>query len=1379
MSRVLISSANRACQMSGLEANEGQEIFDWAQRCEGLFQKLLSTLVGHGGIGAHYRAVRDYFQRFELWAGFIGVFTDGSISLDHRLKLYPETRDLVLRMLKLLERNLSHSFWFDPASKEEIVSKDPLVIASGTSTSLAAVAALDAIREAIDRLRRLAVLIRKSPSSSLTSRVEAFAHKVNPGNVEEFQKMASLIVTGRLPSMSSSLAAQLVSSISFRRLRLLYEGKHNEKLKGRRIQTILELPQLETEKPRWEEVPVSVQDDLSRLDILQTETPPARSFQQPAYSETEDSGFDLEKFQHHNSSLTDVSDTSTITSIARGYCYPPRPKHEIGDQYCACNWCSDEIKVSNLNIPGWWRAHFKKDLQPYVCISEDCSEPAVYFTSFSKWRKHMDDVHTTDWARRIHSPQVWYCDVSPHEYLEFREKRELEHHLKTEHSNDLNSNQLKRRLVRNTLPSPRGENICPLCNQDILKVFKLQEQVLGNYEIAPSKVADEKVPASKGPRVKFQDMEDFTSLDEETSKNIAEDVSSSSKTEEKRKLDLGKVSRHIAGHLKALAFLSIRYLDHDAVAGEGDSGKAESGANYDDIEDSNRADKAIERILDDFPEAADGNLEFGDIPTERIDVGENEHLEEAAGFYEAKIDITPKGEIKTSDSPEEARNSMAKQKLFDEEKCRELFRIAAGSKYKRAKDQVETRAEGTCHWFLHHEHFKRWLEQESGVLLVTADVGCGKSVLAKHLIDEALPRSATISYFFFNDQDQNNFSQALCALLHQLFCRQPSLIRHAMPRYVQYGQDLTGLAPSLWGIMKDAGRDPVIGSSIMVLDALNECAESDLQYLFRMLSGLYSPYGLGPSKIKFLLTSRPYGDIVSELSRQFGDDLLSISLSGDQELETARDELNHLIKDRVEQLATDKKLPKHTKDYLATRLLDIPSPTYLWVYLVFEYLAAINLEIAPNEAEIVIASLPESINEAYEQTLNKTENYLIVRKALCIILGASQPLTVLEMNVAMSVNKQCNSISDIELGDEKNFESHFEALLGSLVSIRHAKIYLIHHTMAEFIVKKSLSSAIIPSKLHWQHSISIGYAHSVLAELCILYLNLFDPRGTLPSDANGEANYAFFNYSTKNWVTHLYEAFVKNHESGAGRMVLLGDLGSKAYLLWSEEFPYWEGAKGPLVIGEKGYSEVIQLLFDQSAGLESNTGRELQALFWAVVHEFKEVVQLLLDRGADLESRDDNGSTALLTATVQGSEEVVQLLLDRGANLESRDHYGRTALLKAVIYGFKKVIQLLLDRGADLESRDYDGCTALSTAAMHQSTEVVQLLLDRGADLESRNYGGRTALLRAAEYGRIEVLLLLLDRGANSQTMDNVGHTPLSIAQNRGHMAVAQLLRSL
>ena len=165
------------------------------------------------------------------------------------------------------------------------------------------------------------------------------------------------------------------------------------------------------------------------------------------------------------------------------------------------------------------------------------------------------------------------------------------------------------------------------------------------------------------------------------------------------------------------------------------------------------------------------------------------------------------------------------KKMFsrDEEKCHQLFRLTKDSKdesYEWYKNRVEDRVLGTCQWFLNHEHFQRWLVQDSGPLLVSADPGCGKSVLAKYLIDYRLPRSATICYFFFKDQDQNTIKQALCALLHQLFSHNPSLIRYAMPEYSKNGPGLVNITTSLWEILENAAQDTETGPVIFVLDAL-------------------------------------------------------------------------------------------------------------------------------------------------------------------------------------------------------------------------------------------------------------------------------------------------------------------------------------------------------------------------------------------------------------------------------------------------------------------------------------------------------------------------------------------------------------------------------
>ncbi|GKU12597.1 unnamed protein product, partial [Fusarium langsethiae] len=83
----------------------------------------------------------------------------------------------------------------------------------------------------------------------------------------------------------------------------------------------------------------------------------------------------------------------------------------------------------------------------------------------------------------------------------------------------------------------------------------------------------------------------------------------------------------------------------------------------------------------------------------------------------------------------ETQKDEAKERLSKEQQdCHQQFRLTNNDNdvtYEWYKDRVEERVEDTDMWFLDHDRFQTWLNQESGPLLVSADPGCGKSVLAK------------------------------------------------------------------------------------------------------------------------------------------------------------------------------------------------------------------------------------------------------------------------------------------------------------------------------------------------------------------------------------------------------------------------------------------------------------------------------------------------------------------------------------------------------------------------------------------------------------------------------------------------------------------------
>ncbi|EXA28422.1 hypothetical protein FOVG_19972 [Fusarium oxysporum f. sp. pisi HDV247] len=607
----------------------------------------------------------------------------------------------------------------------------------------------------------------------------------------------------------------------------------------------------------------------------------------------------------------------------------------------------------------------------------------------------------------------------------------------------------------------------------------------------------------------------------------------------------------------------------------------------------------------------------------------------------------------------QAQKDLAKEKLSEQQqRCHQLFRLTTNNKdatYEWYKDRVEERVEGTCMWLLKHDHFQTWLNQESGPLLVSADPGCGKSVLAKYLIDHWLPRSTTICYFFFKDQDQNTVRQALCALLHQLFSLKPSLIEHAMPQFRKDGQGLINSTESLWKILRNAMKDPQAGSVIIVLDALDECAESEFADLMRNVESQFRGDQLGYGKLRYLLTCRPYDQTLSKF-RVLLHAFPNIHIPGEEESETISQEVNHVIGRRVNQLAMEKRLTTEIKNHLEKKLQEATHRTYLWVHLVFDYLQKHGFKKTLKGIESVVATLPRSINEAYEQILSKANDDPMIRKALSIILAASRPLTLSEMNVAVNIDDESQSIDDLDLEDDEDFKTRLRSWCGLFISIHRGSIYFIHQTAREFLLADSASPKTVSSELHWHQSITTRHAHAVLAKLCVLYLNSFNSNVGLLTDLDGKVGrcadrHPFLEYSAETWGAHFRKAEFIDDNSIIPFALGICDTGSKSYSVWFRI--YWK-----------------------TSG-------------WSTTKYF----------------------TDLMIASYYGHGVIVKLLLDKGAEIEAKDsEYGRTPLSWAAESGYEAVVKLLLDKGAEIEAKDSkDGRTPLSWAAENGHEAVAAL----------------------------------------------------------------------
>lgn len=255
--------------------------------------------------------------------------------------------------------------------------------------------------------------------------------------------------------------------------------------------------------------------------------------------------------------------------------------------------------------------------------------------------------------------------------------------------------------------------------------------------------------------------------------------------------------------------------------------------------------------------------------------------------------------------------------------------------------------DGTCLWFLEHRHFKdHWIHQESGLLLVTADPGCGKSVLSKHLIDHVLPdqlskpgESATICYFFFNKPMQTKLNEALCALLHQLLSQKLFLIRRVQDECNREGEALRNNTTKLWALFQALLAEDDTGPVRFVIDALDECAEDDYKMLAKYLNHLFKTALV---KVKMLLTSRPYSEITSTFSKFALRDLAS-RVKGENESTRISSEIAKVIPHRVRHLEYMRGMEPGSLEFLEKRLLAIEHWTYRWLRMDFDYLESSEL----------------------------------------------------------------------------------------------------------------------------------------------------------------------------------------------------------------------------------------------------------------------------------------------------------------------------------------------------------------------------------------------------------------------------------------------------
>ncbi|KAI1365034.1 ankyrin repeat-containing domain protein [Xylaria arbuscula] len=218
----------------------------------------------------------------------------------------------------------------------------------------------------------------------------------------------------------------------------------------------------------------------------------------------------------------------------------------------------------------------------------------------------------------------------------------------------------------------------------------------------------------------------------------------------------------------------------------------------------------------------------------------------------------------------------------------------------------------------------------------------------------------------------------------------------------------------------------------------------------------------------------------------------------------------------------------------------------------------------------------------------------------------------------------------------------------------------------------------------------------------------------------------------------------------------------------------------PLIMAaDLGYPEIVGMLLESGAPVNSKDRRSWSALHHAAYRGWRGVVEELLSHGADPTSEADGGIRPLTLASNKGHRSIEDLLADETHINRTSPAQLPTFLVRAAGSGNLAELTRLLMEGVDINATDPNGQTALSKAAENGRTSTIDFLIQKGAHLDSKDTSGESPLWWAAWYGHLQVLELLLGSGVLLDRADRDGCTPLCVASLRGRIdIVASLLKN-
>jgi ankyrin repeat protein len=734
------------------------------------------------------------------------------------------------------------------------------------------------------------------------------------------------------------------------------------------------------------------------------------------------------------------------------------------------------------------------------------------------------------------------------------------------------------------------------------------------------------------------------------------------------------------------------------------------------------------------------------------------------------------------------------------------------------KAQLPRPVQGTFSWILSHPAYLTWLTaEETRLLWVTGEPGCGKTMLSAYLTDHlrlgrATPVKLQVFFFFCDDKvkSQRDANAILRGILYQILQQHRKLIKHVKSRFELDGPSLANSFPALWELFLKIVADSTFGAIAVIVDAIDECEvrtrNSFLNAMMQLVDEAQDVHRQSQNCIKFLITSR------SSLGNSYNlTGVMKNRLSIDQNQGNVSEDLKLVIRSKVGEIANKFHCDEETKSYLEQVLYSKSDQSFLWLSMVLH-----SLEGSPKASKRdfgrIINTFPPNLEAAYSRFLRgiSFEDQEDAGKILRLLIGGSRHLTLMEMNIAFTIEQDHKSVADMLDDLQLSIRSTLQNIVGSFVRIKQvnqssdedSKVSLIHQSAKEYLTDLARHST---DKTVQSLAVPLVDAALSISQSCIRYLlmeefqaNIFASERTSLETNSSNASHSLpvTDFDTMGLGgplgldDHLgLDNFFKDSQDMEEEHCTLISQKYKFFdysaTHWAEHYSLCEH------IAPKSVQEAVHRLTADSSCVLMNWLRyywiknnmeysfpdsfetiEVAALF--------NLSMLLADIVEKAEFGSEGSKTrALFWAAKMSSLDCIRVLLQHGANSNSIGIDRQTPLTIAAQYGHLNAVHMLLDDpNTDITLKGKSGRSALSFAAGNGHLKIVEALLERGAFRPDDQDNTRwTPLFWAVQGDYASIVQLLLKQpSANINQIDKSGRSVLSWAAGEGARRALKVL---